>query len=185
MVLFALWFFLPAGVANMAPVFADKIPALRNWTLPLDFGHKFHGKRIFGDNKTWRGLLLGIVLSTVVLGLQVWAFNHFGWAQDIANNINYFVFPGMTDDVDEYEALRKFIRETDLTMIQWRNFNIDPDWYLDKIGVSETGEPIGMRKMIGLIRDEFPHLAFGYFNPGIEFIRRYLKNQRVSKSHVE
>lgn len=103
-----------------------------------------------------------------------------GWA-----SINYFVFPGMTDDVDEYEALRKFIRETDLTMIQWRNFNIDPDWYLDKIGVSETGEPIGMRKMIGLIRDEFPHLAFGYFNPGIEFIRRYLKNQRVSKSHVE
>lgn len=103
-----------------------------------------------------------------------------GWA-----SINYFVFPGMTDDVDEYEELRKFIRETDLTMIQWRNFNIDPDWYLDKIGVSETGEPIGMRKMIGLIRDEFPHLAFGYFNPGIEFIRRYLKNQRVSKSHVE
>ncbi len=24
-------------------------------------------------------------------------------------------------------------------MIQWRNFNIDPDWYLGKIGVAETG----------------------------------------------
>ena len=50
-----------------------------------------------------------------------------GWA-----SINYFVFPGMTDSVEEYEALRKLIRETGLTMIQWRNFNIDPDWYSGK-----------------------------------------------------
>lgn len=42
-------------------------------------------------------------------------------------SINYFVFPGMTDSVEEYETLRKFIRETDLCMIQWRNFNIDPN----------------------------------------------------------
>ncbi len=91
--LFALWFFLPAGIANMAPVFADRIPILRSWTLPLDFGLKFRGKRIFGDNKTWRGLLLGIVLATITLGIQVWAFNNFGWAQEIANNINYFIFP--------------------------------------------------------------------------------------------
>lgn len=48
-------------------------------------------------------------------------------------SINYFVFPGMTDSVEEYEALRKFIKETDLCMIQWRNFNIDPDWYLEKL----------------------------------------------------
>ncbi|MEP6728806.1 MAG: radical SAM protein, partial [Bacteroidota bacterium] len=46
-----------------------------------------------------------------------------GWT-----SINYFVFPGMTDSIEEYEALRKLIRETDLCMIQWRNFNIDPDW---------------------------------------------------------
>lgn len=49
-----------------------------------------------------------------------------GWA-----SLNYFVFPGITDEVEEYEALRKFIRETDVRMIQWRNFNIDPDWYLE------------------------------------------------------
>jgi pyruvate-formate lyase-activating enzyme len=91
-----------------------------------------------------------------------------GWA-----SINYFVFPGMTDAVEEYEALRKFIIETGLTMIQWRNFNIDPDWYLEKIGVSETGEALGMRKMIGLIRDEFPLLVFGYFNPGRQLIRQH------------
>lgn len=88
-----------------------------------------------------------------------------GWT-----SINYFVFPGLTDTVEEYEALRSFIRETDLCMIQWRNFNIDPDWYLGKIGVTETGDCIGIRQMMDLIREEFPNLRFGYFNPSMERI---------------
>lgn len=89
-----------------------------------------------------------------------------GWT-----SINYFVFPGMTDSVEEYEALRKLIRETGLKMIQWRNFNIDPDWYLGKIGVSDTGEAMGVKNMINAIRAEFPDLKFGYFNPSIERIK--------------
>jgi len=89
-----------------------------------------------------------------------------GWA-----SINYFVFPGMTDSVDEYEALRKFISETGLTMIQWRNFNIDPDWYLGKIGVSDTGEYLGMKQLMELIHEEFPDLKYGYFNPSMERIK--------------
>ena len=88
-----------------------------------------------------------------------------GWT-----SINYFVFPGMTDSVEEYEALRTLIKSTGLKMIQWRNFNIDPDWYLGKIGVTETGECIGIRQMMDLLREEFPGLKFGYFNPSIERI---------------
>jgi pyruvate-formate lyase-activating enzyme len=86
-------------------------------------------------------------------------------------SINYFVFPGMTDSVEEYEALRKFIRDTGLTMIQWRNFNIDPDWYLGKIGASDTGESLGIKQLMELIKDEFPSLKFGYFNPPTERIK--------------
>lgn len=93
LILFALWFFLPAGLANSAPVFVNKIPILKDWDTPLDFGLKFRGRRVFGDNKRWRGLIAGIVVATVTLWLQVYAFNHFGWAQDIAININYFVLP--------------------------------------------------------------------------------------------
>ncbi len=89
-----------------------------------------------------------------------------GWT-----SINYFVFPGMSDSVEEYEALRKLIRETGLKMIQWRNFNIDPDWYLEKIDMPETGEFIGMKQMMELIREEFPNLRFGYFNPSMERIK--------------
>jgi wyosine [tRNA(Phe)-imidazoG37] synthetase (radical SAM superfamily) len=89
-----------------------------------------------------------------------------GWT-----SINYFVFPGMTDSVEEYEALRKLIRETGLKMIQWRNFNIDPDWYLGKIGVNETGEYLGVKQLMELIREEFTDLKFGYFNPSMERIK--------------
>lgn len=83
-----------------------------------------------------------------------------GWA-----SINYFVFPGMTDCEEEYQALRNLIKYTNLSMIQWRNFNIDPDWYLGKIGVYETGDPIGVKQMMDLIKEEFPNVKFGYFNP--------------------
>ncbi len=89
-----------------------------------------------------------------------------GWA-----SINYFVFPGMTDTVEEYEALSQFIRETGLTMIQWRNFNIDPDWYLGKIGQGETGDLLGIKQLMSLIQEEFPTVKFGYFNPSMERIK--------------
>ena len=88
-----------------------------------------------------------------------------GWT-----SINYYVFPGMTDSVNEYEALRKVISDTGLNMIQWRNFNIDPDWYLGKIGITDTGECMGISQMMDLIREEFPTLKFGYFNPPLERI---------------
>ncbi len=89
-----------------------------------------------------------------------------GWT-----SINYFVFAGMTDSVEEYEALQKLIKDTGLKMIQWRNFNIDPDWYLAKIGATETGECIGIRQMMELLKEEFPDLHYGYFNPSIERIK--------------
>jgi len=89
-----------------------------------------------------------------------------GWT-----SINYFVFPGMTDTVEEFEALRKLIIESDLCMIQWRNFNIDPDWYLGKIGVTETGEMLGVKQLMQLLSEEFPNLKFGYYNPPVERIK--------------
>lgn len=88
-----------------------------------------------------------------------------GWA-----SFNYFVFPGMTDSVEEYEALRNVIATTGVNMIQWRNFNIDPDWYLGKIGVTDTGECLGVKQLQELIQEEFPDVKYGYYNPPIERI---------------
>ncbi len=91
---------------------------------------------------------------------------HGGWT-----SINYFVFPGLTDSEEEYQALRKFIRSTGLKMIQWRNFNIDPDWYLERVGVEDTAEAMGVRELMRRIREEFPELRHGYFNPPMERIK--------------
>ena len=98
-----------------------------------------------------------------------------GWT-----SINYFVFPGLTDSVEEYEALRQLIIDTDLQMIQWRNFNIDPDWYMGKIGVHDTGEILGVKQLMELLREEFPHLKYGYFNPPME---RMKGNYEVDFAH--
>ncbi len=63
----ALWFFLPAYVANpMAVVFGGG--------LPIDFGRSLRdGGRLFGDGKTWRGLVGGVA-SGAILGLALSTF---------------------------------------------------------------------------------------------------------------
>ncbi len=105
------------------------------------------------------------VFEDIVESLKV-VHDYGGWT-----SINYFVFPGITDSAEEYEALRKLIRDTGLRMIQWRNFNIDPDWYMGKMSMYDTGEYLGVKQMMSLIREEFPRLKFGYFNPPIERIK--------------
>ncbi len=89
-----------------------------------------------------------------------------GWT-----SINYFVLPGMTDSEEEYQALRHLIKDTGLNMIQWRNFNIDPDWYLEKVGVEDTEAAMGVKVLMQKLKEEFPNLKYGYFNPPIERIR--------------
>src|SRR2546425_3674974 len=58
-ILQALWFFLPAFVANpMAVVFGGGTP--------IDFGRTLGDReRLFGDGKTWRGPVGGAVLGGV------------------------------------------------------------------------------------------------------------------------
>lgn len=68
--LFAFWFFLPAGLANASPVFFNKIPFISRWNTPLDFGLIRGGKRLFGDNKKWRGLIGGILVAALTVYLQ-------------------------------------------------------------------------------------------------------------------
>jgi MoaA/NifB/PqqE/SkfB family radical SAM enzyme len=104
-------------------------------------------------------------LADIIESLKV-VRDHGGWA-----SVNFFVFPGVTDSVAEVEALLKAIEYTNLSMIQWRNFNIDPDWYLGNIGLHDTGERYGVRQMMDIVKEEFPHVKFGYFNPPIERIK--------------
>lgn len=66
----AFWFFLPAGIANMSPVLANRLPVIRQWKTPIDIGKSVDGHRILGDNKTWRGLVFGAFMGSAVCVLQ-------------------------------------------------------------------------------------------------------------------
>ena len=88
-ILFALWFFLPAGLANAAPVFANKIPKSDWLARPLDFGKHFQGRRIFGDHKTFRGLLAGIVMAEAIISLQYTLYCTFAWARTVSLYVDY------------------------------------------------------------------------------------------------
>ena len=85
-------------------------------------------------------------------------------------SVNYFVFPGYTDEMHEVEALRKFIATYDISMIQWRNFNIDPEWYAEVVPPVKDGKYMGVKNLVGAMRNEFPGLYHGYFNPGSEIV---------------
>ena len=76
-------------------------------------------------------------------------------------SVNLLVFPGVTDRTSELDRLMKLIGKTQLDLVQMRNLNIDPDLYLKVMG---SGRGMGISEMMGLLKNEFPHLQFGYFN---------------------
>jgi CDP-2,3-bis-(O-geranylgeranyl)-sn-glycerol synthase len=61
----ALYLMLPVYFANMSPVFFAKL--FPKWDSPVDFGMKWKdGRPLFGKTKTWRGLLSGSLVSTLL-----------------------------------------------------------------------------------------------------------------------
>ena len=68
-----LWLALPiiaAGLVHLAVMKLDLLPGLRR--LPIDGGLTFRGRRLFGDNKTWRGAVVTITTTT----LTAWGLAH-------------------------------------------------------------------------------------------------------------
>lgn len=60
----ALWLFLPSYCANMVPVAAARI--VPRWNARLDAGRTARdGRPLLGANKTWRGLVAGLVVGAV------------------------------------------------------------------------------------------------------------------------
>ena len=83
----AIIFFLPAGLANATPPLAAKIPFLKKFNAPMDFKKTIRGKRIFGDNKTWRGFISGVVVATLtalIISTLVFKLDNSG---DLAVNV--------------------------------------------------------------------------------------------------
>ncbi len=89
-------------------------------------------------------------------------------------SINYLVFPGFTDTHQELYMLKKLIRERKINMIQTRNLNIDPALFNSVIMKGNySGKPIGIINWVKSIKNDFPDLELGYFNPTLKTIRKY------------
>ena len=72
-----------SGVFNMIWC---KVPVLNCLKYPMDFNKKFiDGKRIFGDNKTWKGFVGYLVLNILIT--VIWGFVCNGCG---INHLNYF-----------------------------------------------------------------------------------------------
>lgn len=87
-ILKCLWFMAPAGLANMFAFLSKYIRILK---VPIDLGKSFRGKRILGDNKTWRGAFFGILVGFLVFLLQkyLYQFNFF-------HDLSLFDYPKMS-----------------------------------------------------------------------------------------
>lgn len=76
-----LWYLLPAALGNHNASCGNRLwlpgifkRALAKIAVPVDFGRKWRDNEIFGKNKTWRGILVGIVTGVFVSGLQAILF---------------------------------------------------------------------------------------------------------------
>jgi|SRR3989338_2778080 len=67
-ILQCFYFMLPAYFANMAPVVAKNM--FRKLTLPIDFNIGLGNNTIFGKNKTYRGLIAGMLAAIIVAYTQ-------------------------------------------------------------------------------------------------------------------
>jgi pyruvate-formate lyase-activating enzyme len=82
-------------------------------------------------------------------------------------SLNYFILPGFTDDPDEYAALCMLIDVHQPDLIQLRNLNMDPDWYLETVQYQPESPPMGMRNWLIKLKNSYPALRFGYYNPSL------------------
>jgi wyosine [tRNA(Phe)-imidazoG37] synthetase (radical SAM superfamily) len=80
-------------------------------------------------------------------------------------SLNYFVLPGFTDSYRETAAFMELIDSHEPDYIQLRNLNMDPEWYCRTVKFPADQETYGMRQWVRLLKDRFPKLGFGYFNP--------------------
>ncbi len=80
-------------------------------------------------------------------------------------SLNYFIHPGVTDSKEEFEALTHLLETCRPDLIQLRNLNMDPEWYLQTLDFHPTDKPLGMRSWLLQLQKRFPTLRLGYFNP--------------------
>jgi CDP-2,3-bis-(O-geranylgeranyl)-sn-glycerol synthase len=104
-VLFAIWFMLPAAIANVTPIIAAVTPGLTRFDHPIDGNRKWRGEPIFGSHKTWRGLITGVIMASMTFWLQKNAFAQYDWVRQFCDPVNYNNLPWVLGPLLGFGAL--------------------------------------------------------------------------------
>ena len=83
-------------------------------------------------------------------------------------SLNYFILPGVTDSENEFTALTELLTTCRPDLIQLRNLNMDPEWYLATLRHPTGAKCFGMRLWLQKLKNQFPSLRFGYYNPSLD-----------------
>lgn len=82
-------------------------------------------------------------------------------------SLNLLYFPGFNDREEEVAAWQEFLKELPVQMIQMRNLNIDPDWFLRTMPEAK-GTSIGTAQFIKSLREAQPDIVIGSFSHYVE-----------------
>lgn len=85
---YVLWLAIPTALANIAPIPAAKLFFLKNFNYPLDFNKTYNGKRILGDHKTIRGIIVGVLVAIITVYIQIILYRNSSQIRSISL-INY------------------------------------------------------------------------------------------------
>ena len=66
LILKAIWFIIPAYIANLTPAIISKSKKVQKYNRPIDGGKLYKGKTILGKSKTYLGLILGVLVGTLI-----------------------------------------------------------------------------------------------------------------------
>jgi len=75
-ILSCLYFFAPALIGNMMASVIKKISFFDFLEIPVDFEKKINKEIIFGNSKTWRGLIMGNLFGTGIVLLQWFLYDY-------------------------------------------------------------------------------------------------------------
>jgi len=75
-----IYIMLPAYFANMAPVMVKKVNL---FAFPVDFNKKINNNPILGKNKTFRGLIFGVIFAVIIAYFQ-FLLNNFEFFKNIS-----------------------------------------------------------------------------------------------------
>lgn len=128
LILNSLYFLAPAAFATLTPQLSAHFHILENLNKPIDFNKTFRSKRIFGDHKTIRGYLVGI-LTGLVIGLIQYFLSSINFFKDHSlvnySNILIAIFLGILLGTGALvgDSIKSFFK---------RQFNISPgkSWFL-------------------------------------------------------